>query len=60
MQKVEAVEKKDEATIAHLKEHYPELFDATFLLDVVRNEFERSKAGLDDEMIFKNYLFKYH
>ncbi|HSW93211.1 MAG TPA: hypothetical protein VLJ15_02520 [Gammaproteobacteria bacterium] len=60
LEKMSAMEKKDEATLEKLKTDYPELFDSKFLMDVLRNEFERAKKNLGDDMLFTFYLFQYH
>ncbi len=60
MQKVDAEQKKDESRLSELKNTYPELFNANFLMDLLKNEFERIKYGLDNTIEFKMYLFKYH
>jgi len=60
LKKVTAIEKNDKVLLTNLKENYPELFDAKFLMDVLKNEFERIKNNLDDDVIFVNYLFQYH
>ena len=60
LQKVRAIEEKDPVKIDYLQLNYPELFNPHFLLDLLRNEFERDKKGLDDNIILQNYLFQYH
>lgn len=59
-EKISATERKDETALTKLKTEYPEIFDAKFMMDILRNEFERAKKGLDDNMIFVNYLFQWH
>jgi hypothetical protein len=58
--KIAAMETKDDAKIESLKQEYPEIFDAKFLMDILKNEFFRDRNGLDDTMIFKMELFQYH
>jgi len=60
MKKVEAEQNKDENTLNELKNNYPELFNANFLMDLLKNEFERIKNEWDDSIEFKTHLFKYH
>ena len=59
MQKHKAVEESDHVKIEYLKLNYPELFDAKFMMDILRNEVDRAKKGLDNNIQFKNYLFQY-
>lgn len=60
LEKVKAVENNDLKKIEYFKNNFPELFNANFLMDFLKNEFERSRKGLDDNMIFQTNLFKYH
>jgi hypothetical protein len=56
MVKVSATERKDNSAINHLKKNYPELFNPEFLLDVLRNEFERTQTGESKNLPLKHYL----
>jgi hypothetical protein len=59
MQKVHAIQKNDREKIKYLNDAFPEIFNAKFLMDLLKNEFEREKAGLDDNIIMKFNLFQY-
>jgi hypothetical protein len=59
MEKVVAKEKKDSEKLHYLENTYPELFNAKFLMDLLRNEFDREKKGLTDDIIMQYYLFSY-
>jgi hypothetical protein len=50
MKKVKAVDKNDQETIQYLQLNFPELFNAQFLMDVLRNEFERDRNGADNNI----------
>lgn len=34
------------AKFDYLKSHYPELFNAQFMMDILKNEFKRDRKGL--------------
>jgi len=57
--KIIAVKNKDTETLDYLKNNYPEIFDARFLMDFLKNEIERIRNGLNDDVLFKNNLFTY-
>jgi hypothetical protein len=60
MVKINAVERGDSTGVEHLKNNYPELFDATFLIDVLRNEFEHERGVQNINASFKPYLTNTH
>lgn len=57
--KIVAIENKDQKTLDFLRDEYPEIFDARFLMDFLKNEIERIRNGLGDDILFKNGLFTY-
>lgn len=60
MIKIKAMARNDKCAIDHLKSNYPELFDATFLLDTLRNVFENGGDRQNNNLPFKHYLTNMH
>lgn len=60
IKKINATQQNDQEALMSLKAEYPEIFDAKFMMDLVKNEFERERNNLDDNMIFITQLFQYH
>jgi len=60
MKKVAAQQSGDEVALGKLKLEYPELFSGKFLMDFLKNELDRAKKDLSDEVEFKIHLFQYH
>lgn len=59
-EKMIATEKKDELAIKALKEKYPELFSADFMVDFLRNFFENKDKISLKEIPFVRYITKLH
>ena len=61
MLKVRAVERNDQTAINHLKEQYPEIFNAEFLIDILRNYFEKNDEMKNNPNIpLQKYMTKVH
>ena len=59
-QKMEAQEKNDNEKMEFLQNNYPELFNAKFLMDFLKNYFEQVEKGRDENILIKFELFQYH
>ena len=59
LEKYQAVQDNDQRKIDALKIEYPELFNAQFMMDFLKNYFEQSRKNLGNNEPFKMELFKY-
>ena len=58
--KIAATLNNDHASLEYLKENFPELFDAKFLIDLLRNTLRLEKGEISEDMKFEYLNFKTH